>query len=90
MVGGAKGSFIGPIHRMAVRMDDLADLRTAPSYDLFLRHYLAFAAPVHTGHTELAQSYAGQKTVQQMPLYPREGSVKVLDGALVVKLNEAS
>lgn len=26
MVGGAKGSFIGPIHRMAIRMDDLATL----------------------------------------------------------------
>jgi len=26
MVGGAKGSFIGPIHRMALRLDDLADL----------------------------------------------------------------
>lgn len=26
MIGGGKGSFIGPIHRMAVRMDDLADL----------------------------------------------------------------
>jgi len=26
MVGGANGSFIGPIHRMAVRMDDLAEL----------------------------------------------------------------
>ena len=26
MVGGAVGSFIGPIHRMAVRMDDLGDL----------------------------------------------------------------
>ena len=26
MIGGAKGSFIGPIHRMAIRMDDLADL----------------------------------------------------------------
>ena len=26
MVGGAAGSFIGPIHRMAIRMDDLADL----------------------------------------------------------------
>ena len=26
MVGGATGSFIGPIHRMALRMDDLADL----------------------------------------------------------------
>lgn len=26
MVGGAKASFIGPIHRMAIRMDNLADL----------------------------------------------------------------
>ena len=26
MGGGGKGSFIGPIHRMAIRMDDLADL----------------------------------------------------------------
>ncbi len=26
MVGGAEGSFIGPIHRMAIRLDDLADL----------------------------------------------------------------
>ncbi len=26
MVGGGKGAFIGPVHRMAVRMDDLADL----------------------------------------------------------------
>ena len=28
MAGGAAGSFIGPIHRMAVRMDALADLST--------------------------------------------------------------
>ena len=26
MIGGADGSFIGPIHRMALRLDDLADL----------------------------------------------------------------
>ena len=26
MVGGGRGSFIGPVHRMAVRMDDLADI----------------------------------------------------------------
>ncbi len=26
MIGGARGSFIGPIHRMALRMDNLADL----------------------------------------------------------------
>ena len=26
MVGGGKGSFIGPVHRMAIRMDNLADI----------------------------------------------------------------
>ena len=26
MIGGGEGSFIGPVHRMAVRLDDLADL----------------------------------------------------------------
>ena len=26
MVGGGRGSFIGPVHRMAIRMDDLADI----------------------------------------------------------------
>jgi len=26
MIGGGKGSFIGPVHRAAIRMDDLADL----------------------------------------------------------------
>lgn len=26
MVGGGKGSFIGPVHRTAIRMDDLADI----------------------------------------------------------------
>ena len=26
MIGGAKGSFIGPVHRMAIRLDDSADL----------------------------------------------------------------
>ena len=27
MIGGAKGAFIGPVHRMAIRLDDLADLK---------------------------------------------------------------
>ena len=40
MVGGAAGSFIGPIHRMAVRMDDLADLVAG----CFSRHAEANAA----------------------------------------------
>ena len=26
MVGGGKGSFIGPVHRAAIRLDDLADI----------------------------------------------------------------
>ena len=35
----------------------------------------------------MAQRFAATQQVQAMPLYPQEGSVEVLDGAVVVKLN---
>ena len=43
MIGGAEGSFIGPIHRMAVRLDDLADL-VAGSFSRQSRRNAASAA----------------------------------------------
>ena len=38
--------------------------------------------------TERAQALAAEQAVQEMPLYPRTGGVKLVDGAVVVKLNE--
>ena len=66
---------------------DLGDLRTYFTYQHFLRYFLAVTDPVYTGESETAEQYAEKPEVQAMPLYPRQGSVKVVDGAVVVKLN---
>lgn len=66
---------------------DLGDLRTYFTYQHFLRYFLAFTDPVYTGDSEMAALYAAKPEVQAMPLYPRQGSVMTVDGAVVVKLN---
>ncbi len=66
---------------------DMGDLRSFFTYRHFLRYYLGFSQPVYTGESPLAQRFAATQQVQAMPLYPQEGSVEVLDGAVVVKLN---
>ncbi len=66
---------------------DLGDLRTYFTYRHFLRYFLAFTDPVYTGDSETAALFALKPEVEAMPLYPRQGSVKVVDGAVVVKLN---
>jgi hypothetical protein len=67
---------------------DLGDLRSFFTYRHFLRYYLAYTDPVYTGDSETAALFAAKPEVLAMPLYPRQGSVKVVDGAVVVKLNE--
>ena len=67
---------------------NLGDLRTYSTYRHFLRYYLAFVGPVYTGDMQLAREYEALPEVQAMPLYPAEGSVKTVNGAVVVKLNE--
>ena len=54
MVGGAEGSFIGPIHRMAIRMDDLADLVAG----CFSRDAAANAATAAACQVAPARTYA--------------------------------
>lgn len=66
---------------------NMGDLRTFFTYSYFLRYYLGFSNPVYTGNSERARSLADTERVQAMPLYPLAGSVQVMDGAVVVKLN---
>lgn len=80
MVGGGKGSFIGPIHRMAIRMDDLADLvdgcysHTDSWRDLIDRvkgkvDFIAICTPNHS-HYEIAKAAleAGLDVMCEKPL----------------------
>lgn len=66
---------------------NLGDLRTYFTYRHFLRYYTGFTGPVFTGDSETATTLAATEEVQAMPCYPRDGSVRIIDGKVVVKLN---
>ena len=60
MIGGGAGSFIGPIHRMAIRMDDLADLE-AGCFSSKGKVETAFACPrVYADWRELLAAEKGR------------------------------
>ena len=66
---------------------DMGGFRTAYSYERYLRYYLGFTDPVYTGDTQRARDLAAAEQVRAMPLYPLAGSVRIVDGAVVVRLN---
>ena len=59
MAGGATGSFIGPIHRMAIRMDDLADLVAG----CFSRNARTNAASAAKFRIDPSRAYADWRTL---------------------------
>ena len=66
---------------------NLGDLRTYSTYRHFLRYYLGFTGTVFTGDSQTAREYEALQDVRAMSLYPGEGSVKVVEGAVVVRIN---
>lgn len=44
---------------------------------------LSFTGPVYSHDP----AFAAREEVQAMPCYPREGSIRIIDGTVVVKLN---
>ena len=92
MVGGGKGSFIGPIHRMAIRMDDLADLvdgcysHTDEWRDLIARcrgkiDFLAVCTP-NSSHYEITKAAleAGMDVLCEKPLSMTLAEATELEG----------
>lgn len=65
----------------------LADFRTSYTYDYFLRYYLGYAGPVYLDGSEAAASLDPAQT-EALTVYPRQGSIAILDGMAVVKLSE--
>lgn len=61
-------------------------LRASYTYDYYLRHFLGFTRPVYLGSSDEAKAAAETEEVQSMPIYPLADSVRVIDGAVVVKL----
>lgn len=69
----------------------LMDFRTYGTYANFLRIYMGFTGPVFTGSSAQALDLATKEEVQEMPVYPREGSVQLVHygiyDVIVVKMN---
>ena len=62
------------------------------TYDRFLRYYCGWTDEVimeeYADDPNTAVSYAAMDEVRDMPVYPDQGSVRVIDGAVVVKMSE--
>lgn len=68
---------------------DLSEQRTSWTYDRFLKYFMGYTGTVYTSfHGRKAQTFLELEQVRDMPVYPREGSVLVVNGTVVVKLSE--
>lgn len=67
---------------------DAEAFRTTYTYDYFLRYFLGFTGPVYLGTSWQAEAFSEMEQFQAMPLYPQEGSIQIIYGCVVVKLNE--
>lgn len=67
---------------------DLGSYRASYTYGHFLRYYLGFTGEVYLGDSENALALAETAQAKAMPLYPEAGSIQVIDGTVVVKLND--
>lgn len=74
---------------------DAGQLRAKYSYGEFLRYYMAYPGEVYLTNSsdnvadkrEWAREIAAKPEVVAMPNYPAEGSIAIIDGVVVVKLN---
>lgn len=62
-------------------------LRTGYTYDIYLHYYLGFINSIYLDESDLVQELAVREDVIAMPCYPQAGSIQVIDGIMVVKLN---
>ena len=63
-----------------------SSIKNAYSRDSFIRYYLGYEGPLATIKEERQLEH--DPRVQEMPVYPDEGSIQVIDDYIVVKLND--
>lgn len=67
---------------------DLQALRSSYAYGGLVHMFTAYPGLVQTGVSQTAMELWETEEVKAMPVYPAEGSIKMIDGNMVVKLNE--
>ena len=67
-------------------MMDTEDVVNIYTYGLFLKRFAGIPNIVHDTNSSISIQYAGTAEVKAMPVYPEKGSIKVMDGNMLVKL----
>lgn len=65
---------------------DMTKLIESYTYGLFLQRYCGWTEQVYIDGSEMSEKYARIPELEDMTVYPNQGSVKVIDGAVVVKM----
>ena len=65
----------------------LYSLRSNYTFGRFLKYYTAFYGDIYLDSSDIAKQMAGTATVSNMPCYPTDGGIEIIDGYLVVKFN---
>lgn len=65
----------------------LYSLRSNYTFGRFLKYYTAFYGDIYLDSSDIAKQMAGTATVANMPCYPTDGGIEIIDGYLVVKFN---
>lgn len=73
-----------------IGVPDMAMMRTCYTYHYFLRYYMGFTGQVYLDTSQQAQDLAALEEVQAMSVYPKSGSIQVVNGYVVVKLYQAA
>lgn len=66
---------------------DMTSLIRSYTYGLFLQRCCGWTEEVYIDGSEVTGKYAKMPELEDMPVYPGQGSVRVIDGAVVVKLS---
>lgn len=89
-------AIMGQYHAKAPLIEDLNPPIMGVSQDIFLNgefHYVSmwmqcFGREFGMASPDLKESIRKTKEYQEMPVYPHKGSVKIINGAITVKLSE--
>ncbi len=91
LVGSTGQDLVNPTPELGeVVLDGIYDfpqLRRSYSYGIYLRDYMGFPNPVQVGNSNEALALEKTEEVSNMPVYPAAGSIQVIEGAVVVKLD---
>lgn len=92
IIGIPKGS---PLYNKRVGFKELDDaiglsspisVTTYPKYEAYFKYVLNY--PIHVADKNIMKQYCQKDEVKNMPAFPYEGSVKMVDDRVVVKISE--